>query len=167
MNSEEAKNIRNTIIILAIVIGGAYYFSNPQPKNSINAVENTDAGNSLTSSPTAVTAGSKLEAQPATTSENIETNSSCKLKAEGILNSSWIRTCYLRDSLTVQCKALFDADGYHKNFPVVGDPNWSDKFGQIISDTIACECQLPSDVVTSLKNTQQISNSLCDKYYPE
>lgn len=95
-----------------------------------------------------------------------ETNSSCKLKAEGILNSSWIRTCNLRGQLTYQCQQLFDADGYHKNFPQVGDPNWSAKFGQILTDITACECQLPSDIVANLRYTQQVSNSSCDKFYP-
>jgi len=96
----------------------------------------------------------------------VETNSSCRLKAEGVLNRSWIRTCNLRGQLTYQCQQLFDADGNHKNWPQVGDPNWSEKFGQILTDIVACECQLPSDVVASLKYTQQLSNSSCDKFYP-
>ncbi len=97
----------------------------------------------------------------------VETNSSCRLKAEGILNSSWIRTCNLRGQLTYQCQQLFDADGYHKNFPQVGDPNWSAKFGQILTDITACECQLPSDIIASLRYTQQLSNDSCDKFYPK
>lgn len=109
----------------------------------------------------------KQQTQQPPTPTYTETNSSCKLKAEGVLNSSWIRTCNLRGQLTYQCQQLFDSDGYHKNFPQTGDPNWSQKFGQILNDIAACECQLPPDVVANLRYTQQSSNNSCDQFYPK
>ena len=51
MDSKETKNIWVAVGVIALVIGGAYYFSTSSSTSPINPTENNPVNNSLTNSP--------------------------------------------------------------------------------------------------------------------